>query len=59
MVEVGDVQEVVDLGQCLWGQPIVDDLDLGWVHMHTFLIHDVSQILDYFHVEGSFLQVGI
>jgi hypothetical protein len=42
MVEVGEAQEAMDLSQCLWDQPIADELDLGWVHMHTFLIHDVS-----------------
>jgi hypothetical protein len=59
VVEVGEAQEAAELGQCLWGRPIMDDLDLGWIHMHTLLIHDVSQILDSLHVEGTLLQIGI
>jgi hypothetical protein len=59
MVEFGKAQEVVQLGHCLRGRSITDDLDLGWIHMHTLFIHDVSQILYYLHVEGTILQIGI
>jgi hypothetical protein len=52
-VEVGKAQEVAELGHCLRGRPIVDDLDLGWIHMYTLLIHDVSQILDSLHVQRN------
>ena len=55
-VEVGEAQEAMELGHFLWGRPIVDDLVLGWINMHTLLIHDVSQILDSLHVEGTLLQ---
>jgi hypothetical protein len=58
-VEVGKAQEVVDLGHCLRGRPIMDDLDLGWIHMHNLIIHDVSQILDSLHAEGTLLQIDI
>jgi hypothetical protein len=37
----------------------MNELDLGWIHMHTFLIHDVSQISNSLHVEGTLLQIGI
>jgi hypothetical protein len=57
--EVGKDQEFVELGHCLQGQPITNDLELGWIHMHILLIHDVSQILDSMHVEGKLLQISI
>ena len=38
---------------------IMDDLDLGWVHMHPMLIHDVSKVLNPLHVKRTFLQIGI
>jgi hypothetical protein len=59
VIEDGEAQEVVYLGQCFQGRPIGYDLDLGWIHMHTLLIHDVSQILDSLNVEGTLLQIGI
>jgi hypothetical protein len=34
-------------------------LDLGWIHMQTLLIHVVSKILYYLHVEGIHLQINI
>jgi hypothetical protein len=58
-VKVVEVEEAMELGQCLRGQPIADDLDLGWVHMHTLLIHNVSQLLYSLHVEGTLLQIDI
>jgi hypothetical protein len=58
-VEVGKVQEATELGRFLQGHPIVDELDIGWIHMHTLLIHDVSQILDSLHVDGTLLQIFI
>jgi len=59
LVEVGECQEVAKLSHLLQGQPIVDELDLGWIHMYTLLLHDVSQILDSLHVEGTLIQIGI
>jgi hypothetical protein len=51
MVEVGEAQEVTELCHSLRGWPIMNDLDLGWVHMHPMFIHDVSQVLNSLHVE--------
>jgi hypothetical protein len=59
LLEFGEPQEVVKLSHLLQGQPIVDELDLGWIHMYTLLLHDVSQILDSLHVEGTLIQIGI
>jgi hypothetical protein len=59
LVEVGEPQEVAKLSYLLQGQPIVDELDLGCIHMYTLLLHDVSQILDSLHVEGTLIQIGI
>jgi hypothetical protein len=42
VVEVGEAQEAVELCQSHRGWPIMNDLDLGWVHMHPMFIHDVS-----------------
>ena len=38
---------------------IMDDLDLGWVHMHPMLIHDVCKVLNPLHVKRTFLQIDI
>jgi hypothetical protein len=53
VVEVGEAQEVAELDECLQGWPITDDLDLGCIHMHTLLIHYVSQIVDSLHAKGT------
>jgi hypothetical protein len=58
-VEVSKTQEVVEIGHCLQGRPIENELIIGWIHMHTLLIHDVSQILDSLHAKGTLLQIGI
>jgi len=42
MIEYGEAQEAIDLFQGLQGWPIMNDLDLGWVYMHSMCIHDVS-----------------
>jgi hypothetical protein len=59
VVEFGEVQEATELDYFIQRQPIVNDLDLGWIHMHTLLIQDVSQILNSLHVKGTLLQIGI
>jgi len=42
MIEIGQAQEALDLSECDWGQPVMDELNLGWIHMYTMLINDVS-----------------
>jgi hypothetical protein len=59
MVEIGKAEESPKLSECGWGWPIMDDLDLGWIHMYTKLINDVAQVMDPIHAEGEFFQVGI
>jgi hypothetical protein len=58
-VEVSEAQEAAELDRFLRVQPIANELNLGWIHMHTLLIHDVSQILDSLHDEGKLLPIGI
>jgi hypothetical protein len=58
-VEIGKAQEALKLSECFWGWPIMDDLDLGSIHMYAMLINDVAQVMDPVHVEGSFFQVGV
>jgi hypothetical protein len=41
VVKVGEAQEAGDLYQSPQSFPIVNDLDLDWVHMHPMFIHDV------------------
>ena len=41
-VEIGKAQEALELSECGWGWPVTDDLDIGWIHMHTMFIIDVS-----------------
>jgi hypothetical protein len=42
-----------------WGYLVTDDLDLGWINMHTMRINNVAWVLDPVHDEGEFFQVGI
>jgi hypothetical protein len=59
MVEIGKAQEALKLSECGWGWLVMDDLDLGWVHMYAMLINDVAQVMDLVHVKGEFLQVRV
>jgi len=52
-MEICKAQEAPKLSECGWGWLVTDDLDLGWIHVHTMLINNVA------HAEGSFFQVGI
>jgi hypothetical protein len=58
-VEIGKAQEALKLSECCWDCIVMDDLDIGWIHMYTMLINDVSQVMDLVHDEGEFFQVGI
>jgi hypothetical protein len=58
-VEIGKAQEDLKLNECGWGWPVMNDLDLGWIHMYTMLINDVAQVMDPVHAEGAFFQVGV
>jgi hypothetical protein len=59
VVEIGKAQEDLKLSACVLGWRVTDDLDLGWIHMYTMLINDISQVIDIVHAEGAFFQVGI
>jgi hypothetical protein len=59
MVEIGKAQEDLKLSEFGLGWRVMDDLDFGWIHMYSMLINDVSQVMNYFHVEGSFFKVGV
>jgi hypothetical protein len=59
VVEIGKAQEYLNLSECGWGWPVMDVLDLGWIHMYSMLINDVSQVMDPVHAEGAFFQVGV
>jgi hypothetical protein len=41
-IEIGKAQEVLKFSECRLGWPVIDDLDLFWIHMHTMLINDVA-----------------
>jgi hypothetical protein len=41
-IEIGKAQEALKLNECGWGWPITNDMDLGYIHMHTMVINDVS-----------------
>jgi hypothetical protein len=58
-VEIGKAQEAPKLSECCWGWPVIDELDIGWIHMYVMLINDVSQVMDPVHAEGAFFQVGV
>jgi hypothetical protein len=59
MLEIGKAQEALKLSECGSDWLVIDDLDLGWIHMYTILINDVAHVLDLVHAEGSFFQFGI
>jgi hypothetical protein len=59
VVEIGKSREAPKLSEFGWGWPVMDDLDLGWIHMYAMLINYVSWVMDPVHAEGSFFQVGI
>jgi hypothetical protein len=42
LIEIGEAQEALKLGEFGWGWLVMNDLDLGWIHMETMLINDVS-----------------
>jgi hypothetical protein len=42
VVEIGKAQEASKLSECGWCWPLMDDLDLCWIHMYTILINDVA-----------------
>jgi hypothetical protein len=58
-IEIGKAQEAPELSECCWGWPVMDDLDLGCIHLYTMLINDVAIVMDPVHDKGAFLQVGI
>jgi hypothetical protein len=41
-VEIGKVQEALNLSECCLGWLVTDDLDISWIHMYAMLINDVS-----------------
>jgi hypothetical protein len=49
----------MNLDQCGWGWPVMDDLDLSWINMYPILINNVAQLLDHVHAKRTFFQVGI
>jgi hypothetical protein len=58
-VEIDKAQEALKLSECCWGWLVMNDLDLGWIHMYAMLINDVAQVMDPVHAKGSFFQVGV
>jgi hypothetical protein len=51
-VEIGNAQEAPKLSECGWAWAVMDELDLGWIHMYAMLINDVAQVMDLVHAEG-------
>jgi hypothetical protein len=41
-VEIGKAQEAPKLSECGWGWTVMNDLDLGWIHMYAMFINNVS-----------------
>jgi hypothetical protein len=58
-VEIGKAQEALKLSEYCWVCLVMDDSDIGWIHMYTMLIKDVAQVMDLVHAEGAFFQVGL
>jgi len=58
VVEIGKAQRVAKLYYSGWGWPILNNLYLGWIHMHALLINDVPQILNLGHAKSAFLHIS-
>ena len=58
-IEIGKAYEAPKLSECGWGWPVMNDLDLGWIHMYAMSINDVAQVMDPVHAKGAFFQVGV
>jgi hypothetical protein len=41
-IEIHKAQEASKVNECGLGWPVMDDLDVGWIHMHTMSINEVS-----------------
>jgi hypothetical protein len=41
-IEIGEAQEALKSSEHGWGWPVMDDMDLGWIHMHTMIINYVA-----------------
>jgi hypothetical protein len=59
VVEIGESERVLKISECVWGCPVMNDLDLGWIHMYAMMINYVAQVMGHVHGEGSFIQVGV
>ena len=57
-VEISKTQKATKLCYSGRGSPILNDLDLGWIHMHPPFINNVSQILNLGHAKRTLLQIG-
>ena len=57
-VEISKTQKAMKLGYNGWGWLVLNDLDLGWIHMHPPFINNVSQILNLGHAKSALLQIG-
>jgi hypothetical protein len=53
-IEIGKAQEALKLNEFGWGYPVIDDFDLGQIHMYAMLINDVAQVMDPIHAKGEF-----
>ena len=42
IIEIGEAQKDLKLSECGWGWTVMDDLDLGWIHMYAMLINYVA-----------------
>ena len=39
VIEIGEAQEAPKFSECGWGWPVTNELDLGWIHIHTMPIN--------------------
>ena len=58
-IEVCKPQEAAELCQCCWVRPVPNGLNLGKIHMHPMLIHNVAKILDSRHAKWALLEIGV
>jgi hypothetical protein len=42
VVEIGKAQEALKFSECGWGWSVMNELDLGWIHMYAMLINYVG-----------------
>ena len=59
VVEIGEIQEQLNILDFPWFRPILDDFDLVIVHCESAWSQDVTKILNHILMKGAFVGTSI